>query len=159
MLSLLITYQKEAHAQSVADSYDPIANDITYIPADESGKGKGFIVSRLVSYTIGTSGVYIYNDGGGTGSTAGAIKMRGKSRKSVQINITNMKEEGTNTVTIEVANGTTTPALWGTAAEFNYTGTATDAFVVTEEHDFIRYGAKRTGDNSADFTIIESYSE
>lgn len=160
MLFLLLTASlREVQADAVADSYDPISNDITYVPADESGKGKGIVVVRLSSYTVGTSGVYLYNDGGGTSTSAGAIKTRGKVNRNIQINITNMKEAGTNTVSIEVANGTTTPTLWATVVEINYIGTSTAGFPMSEGHDYTRIGVKRSGDNSADFTIKESYTE
>ena len=153
-----------SHAAKVADPNDPIYNDIEFVPADDIDNTFGYFVNRLRSYAVGTDGVYIFNDGGGTETAAGAVRTRGMTSKTFQIDITNMKEPGTNTVIICGANGTTTPTMWATLAEIDYNGTVTtngtqaSGIVISEPHDWLRIGVKRSGANSADFTIKESYT-
>lgn len=153
-----------SHAAKVADPNDPIYNDIEFVPADDIDNTFGYFVNRLRSYAVGTDGVYIFNDGGGTGTAAGAVRTRGMTNRTLQIDITNMQEPGTNTVGIFGANGTITPTVWATLAEINYNGTVTTSgtqssgIAISEPYDWIRIGAKRSGDTSADFTIKESYN-
>ena len=161
---LLSSLLNISHAAKVADPNDPIYNDIEFIPADDLDNTFGYFVNRLNAYTVGTSGTYVFNDGGGTGTAAGAVRIRGMTNRTFQIDITNMKEPGTNTVIICGANGTVTPTVWATLAEINYNGTVTTSgsqssgIAISEPHDWVRIGVKRSGDTSADFTIKESYN-
>ena len=151
-------------ADSVVVSSDPLANDVTYIIPDEHDNVYGYFVNRFDSYNVGTSNAYVYNDGGGTSSTAGAIKIRGMTDKVVQIDITNMGDAGTNTIGFFMANGTTTPTLWSLIYEAVYNGTVTSSgtttgsIVLSEPHDYDRIGVKRSGTSSADFTVKETYT-
>ncbi len=151
-------------AASVAVSSDPINDDITYINPDEHDNSHGYFVTRFNSYTVGTSNAYIYNDGGGSSSSAGAVKIRGMTNKVVQIEITNMLDAGTNTIGFFMANGTTTPTLWALVYEAIYNGTVTSSGTTTgtiplsEACDYDRIGIKRRGTSSADFTVKESYT-
>ena len=161
---LLPLSENLSHAAKVADPNDPIYNDIEFVPADDIDNTFGYFVNRLSSYAVGTDGVYVFNDGGGTGTAAGAVRTRGMSNRTLQIDITNMKEPGTNTIGIFGANGTTTPTMWATLAEIDYNGTVTtngtqaSGIVISEPHDWLRIGVKRSGANTADFTIKESYT-
>ena len=152
------------YADSVADPSDPINNDITYILPNEHDNAYGYHIRRLISYTVGTGNTNIYNDGAGSSSSAGAIKIRGMTNKTVQIDITNMNDGGTNTISFYMANGTTTPTLWSFVSESVFYGTTTSAgsttsFVsLSQMGDYIRVGIKRSGTSSADFTVKESYN-
>lgn len=131
---------------------------------DETSSSRILYAVRFDSYTLGTSNAYIYNNAGGTSSSAGCLKVRGMTGKTVQLEITNMKEPGTNTIGIFMANGTTTPTLWALIYEAVYngtitaSGTQTGSIPITEMHDYCRLGIKREGNNSADFTIKETYT-
>ena len=165
ILFLLLTSSvSTSYAVTVADPNDSIYNDIEIVPADEIDNTFGYFVNRLRGYTVGTDGVYIFNDSGGTGTAAGAVRTRGMTNRTFQVDITNMKEPGTNTVGIFGANGTITPTMWATLAEINYNGTVTTSgtqssgIAISEPHDWLRIGVKRSGDTSADFTVKESYT-
>lgn len=163
-LVLFLASLRITHAAPISDSSDPINDDIVYILPDEHDNVYGYFIKRFDSYAVGTGNAYVYNNGGGTSSTAGAIKIRGMTNKVVQINITNMSDAGTNTIGFFMANGTTTPTLWSLVSESIFTGTVTSAGTVagivslSQMGDYDRIGIRRSGTSSADFTIKESYT-
>jgi len=157
---LLTLIARISDADSVAStSSDPINNDIAYVNPDEHDNSYGYFIKRFDSYSVGTGNAYIYNDGAGTSSIAGTIKIRGMLNRAIQVDITNMSDAGTNTVGVFLANGTTTTGiLWATDTETVYSGTQTGSINVSKPFDFIRVGVKRSGTSSADFTVRESYN-
>ena len=163
-LFLLLTSLNIVHADSVVVSSDPIANDVYYVNPDEHDNAYGYFIKRFNSYTVGTGNAYVYNDGGGTSSTAGAIKIRGMTNKVVLIEITNMSDAGTNTIGFFMANGITTPTLWTLISESVFNGTLTSSGTqsgsvsLAQMHDYDRIGIRRSGTSGADFTVYESYS-
>ena len=130
---------------------------ITLLDEDSSGV-VGIYSNRYVSYSVGTSNVYVYNNVGGTLSSAGCLKIRGFPDKVVQIEITNMSDAGTNTIGFFMANGTTTPTVWSLIYEAVYNGTVTDSIMLSEPHDYGRIGVRRSGTSAADFTVTETYT-
>lgn len=163
-LVLIFASFNVARAATIADPNDPIYNDITYILPDEHDNTYGYFVNRFNAYAVGTGNTYIYNDGAGSSSSAGAIKIRGMTNRVVQIEITNMQDAGTNTIGFFMANGTTTPTLWALIYEAVYNGTVTSSgtttgsIVLSEPHDYDRIGIKRSGTSTADVTVKETYT-
>lgn len=151
-------------ADSVVVPSDSLANDVYYDNPDEHDNVYGYFVKRFDSYSVGTGNAYVYNDSGGTSSTAGAIKIRGMTNKVVLIQITNMSDSGTNTVGFFMGNGTTTPTLWTLISESVFNGTITSSgtqsgsVVLTQMYDYDRIGVKRSGTSAAEFTVYESYN-
>lgn len=157
-LVLLLTSLTSTHAAFIADTNDPITNDISYILPDEHDNTYGYFVKRYDAYAVGTSNAYVYNDSGGTSSTAGAIKIRGMTNKSIHFESTNIQDAGTITVGLFMANGTTTPTSWVTISETVYSGTQTGSIACTQTHDYDRIGIKRSGTSTADVTVKETYT-
>lgn len=145
-------------AAQIADPNDSISNDITYILPDEHDNVYGYYVKRFDSYVIGTSNTYVYNDGAGSSSTAGAIKIRGMTNKSIHFESKNIQDAGTITVGLFMANGTITPTSWVTISETVYSGTQTGSIACPQTHDYDRIGIKRSGTSTADITIKETYT-
>lgn len=157
-LVLLFTSFNVVHAATIADPNDPITNDITYLLPDEHDNTYGYFVKRFDAYAVGTGNAYIYNDGAGSSNTAGAIKIRGMTNKSIHFESTNMQDAGTITVGLFMANGTTTPTSWVTISETVYNGTQTGSIACTQTHDYDRIGIKRSGTSTADITVKETYT-
>ena len=155
---LLTSLISLSHADSVTVSSDPINNDITYILPDEHDNTYGYFVKRFDSYAVGTGNAYVYNDGGGMSSTAGAVKIRGMTNKSIHVETTSMGDAGTITVGLFMANGTTTPTSWVTISETVYSGTQTGSIAASQMRDYDRIGIKRSGTSTADITVKETYT-
>lgn len=155
---LFLTSLRITHAEPISISSDSINNDITYILPDEHDNAYGYYIKRFNAYSVGTGNAYVYNDSGGTSTSAGTIKIRGMTSKSIHVETTNMQDAGTITVGLFMANGTTTPTSWVTISETVYSGTQTGSIAATQSHDYARIGIKRSGTSTADITVKETYT-
>lgn len=112
-------------------------------------------VERLNAYALGTSGTYIYNNSGGTSSTAGSVYVLPYEFKSASINITNTAAD-TITVRPEYQVGTT--SFWINGSTTTFVGTQTGFLTITNPMTNLRWGLIKNGTNSAIVTFFEEYT-
>mgnify|MGYP001601443957 CR=1 FL=1 len=125
---------------------------VTIIP-----DGSGVSIVPFNGYNLGTSNAYVYNDTGSSTALAGQYYVLPYRVKNIEINITNLKDAGTTTIGIFTANGTN--STWFASAEPTYSGTQSASFPILENSEFMRIGAKRSGDNAGSLTVKLLYLE
>ena len=117
----------------------------------------GVSIVPFNGYNLGTSNVYVYNDSGSSTAAAGQFQILPYRVKNIEIDITNLLDAGTTTIGIFTANGTN--STWFASAEPTYSGTQSASFPILENSEFMRIGAKRSGDNAGSLTVKLLYLE
>ena len=118
----------------------------------------GVSIVPFNGYNLGTSNAYVYNDTGSSTALAGQYYVLPYRVKNIEINITNLKDAGTTTIGIFTASGGTN-TTWFTDTEITYSGTQSASFPIIENSEFMRIGAKRSGDDAGSLTVKLLYIE
>lgn len=129
-------------------------NGLTYTLIDTNGV-RGVRVERLNAYALGTSGTYIYNGLGESGTTSGSFAVTGYEFKSASINITNA---ATDTVTVRPESQVGTTSFWINGTVTALVGTQTRLLTFTDPVTNLRWGFIKNGTNTATVTFFEEYT-
>lgn len=118
----------------------------------------GVSIVQFNGYSLGTSNAYVYNDSGSSTALAGQYYILPYRVKNLEVDITNLRDAGTTTIGIFTASGGTN-TTWFTDAEIAYSGTQSTSFPISENSEFMRVGAKRSGTGAGSLTVKLLYLE